>query len=359
MARIDLDLAHAYQRNPQGDEDYALLPLRDDLRGRRGLRAARTLGLRQDDAAQHRLRARHAVAGHGDLRRPRRDGAEPAAAQHRAGVPVPGDLRHDDGGREPRLPAAQPRRAGRSHPAARRPGRRDARAQRPARPACRRPRRRCQAEDLARPRPGARGRQRGAVRRAADGDRPASEVAAAPQAEADPPRAEADADLRHPRPGRGADLRAAGGGDDARPGGAGGHGVGAVRAPAPHLRRQLHRLAGHELHARPLERERHRDRRPRAAGTVDPAALSAAGEFTLGRAAGVRVAGSRRRSGRAARRGRPAAGRRHLLAADRALRRGRCCARGSLPIRPCPGSASRSGSGSPARTPATTAATTS
>ena len=33
-------------------------------------------------------------------------------------------------------------------------------------------------------------------------------------------RAQAHADLRHARPGRGADLRRAGGGDDARPGGA-------------------------------------------------------------------------------------------------------------------------------------------
>jgi ABC-type lipoprotein export system ATPase subunit len=28
MARIDLDLAHAYKPNPQRDEDYALLPLK-------------------------------------------------------------------------------------------------------------------------------------------------------------------------------------------------------------------------------------------------------------------------------------------------------------------------------------------
>ena len=27
MARIELDLAHAYAPNPQRDEDYALLPL--------------------------------------------------------------------------------------------------------------------------------------------------------------------------------------------------------------------------------------------------------------------------------------------------------------------------------------------
>ena len=28
MARIELDLAHAYKSNPQRDEDYALLPLK-------------------------------------------------------------------------------------------------------------------------------------------------------------------------------------------------------------------------------------------------------------------------------------------------------------------------------------------
>jgi len=28
MARIDLDLAHAYKANPKSDDDYALLPLR-------------------------------------------------------------------------------------------------------------------------------------------------------------------------------------------------------------------------------------------------------------------------------------------------------------------------------------------
>src|SRR3954469_25656519 len=28
MARIDLDLAHAYKPNPKADEDYALLPLK-------------------------------------------------------------------------------------------------------------------------------------------------------------------------------------------------------------------------------------------------------------------------------------------------------------------------------------------
>ncbi len=32
MARIELDLAHAYRQNPRGDEDYALLPLAMDFR---------------------------------------------------------------------------------------------------------------------------------------------------------------------------------------------------------------------------------------------------------------------------------------------------------------------------------------
>ena len=41
----------------------------------------------------------------------------PGGAQHRAGVPVPGHLRHDDGLRQSRLPAAQPRRPrGRGRP---------------------------------------------------------------------------------------------------------------------------------------------------------------------------------------------------------------------------------------------------
>ena len=32
MARIDLDLAHAYRPNPRGDSDYALLPLKMSFR---------------------------------------------------------------------------------------------------------------------------------------------------------------------------------------------------------------------------------------------------------------------------------------------------------------------------------------
>ena len=108
------------------------------------------------------------------------------------------------------------------------------------------PDRRRQAEDLARPRPGALRRQRHHVRRAADGDRPAPEVAAARQAEGAAPARRAHDDLRHARPDRGADLRRPGGGDDRGHGGAGRHAGRAVRAAAPHLRRPLHRLARHE-----------------------------------------------------------------------------------------------------------------
>ena len=120
---------------------------------------------------------------------------------------------------------------------------------RPARPRAPPAGGRPKAEDLARPRPGAR-RRRGAVRRAADGDRPAPEVAAAPQAEADPPRAQAHAGLRHARPDRGADLRRPGGGDDGAAGGADGQRRTAVRAPGHTFVGHFIGSPGHELPAR-------------------------------------------------------------------------------------------------------------
>ena len=145
-------------RTRSSDEDYALLPLKmsfDDggayaLLGPSGCGKTTLLNIVSGLVKPSQ--------GSVQLRRRRRHRAHAAAAQHRPGVPVPGHLRHDDGGREPGLPAAQPRRRAGADRAARRPGRRDARAERPARPARRRPGRRRQAEDLARPRPGARGR---------------------------------------------------------------------------------------------------------------------------------------------------------------------------------------------------------
>ena len=70
-----------------------------------------------------------------------------------------------------------------------------------------------QAEDFARPRPGALRRRRRPVRRAADGDRSRAEMAAALEAQGAAPRARSHDDLRHPRPDRGADLRRHGRGD--------------------------------------------------------------------------------------------------------------------------------------------------
>ena len=215
--------------------------------------------------------------GRGAVRRPRRHRAADRAAQHRAGVPVPGRLRHDDGAREPRLPAcataacrARESRRASSEIAGLLELERDARPPRP------RPHRRRQAEDLARPRPGARRRRRDPVRRAADRHRPAAEMGAALAAQGAAPPARPHDDLRHARPDRGADLRRHGRGDARRGGGADGHAGGAVRAAGAYLRRLLHRLARHELAARPRSRARgavsdgeaHRARRAlsRAAG---------------------------------------------------------------------------------------------
>ena len=64
-----------------------------------------------------------------------------------------------------------------------------------------------QAEDLARPRPGALRRRRRAVRRAADGDRSRTEMAIALEAQGAASRPRSHHDLCHPRPDRGADLR--------------------------------------------------------------------------------------------------------------------------------------------------------
>ena len=181
---------------------------RPRLEGRRRLRAARPLRLRQDHAPQHHLRPRRPVRGPRPLRRPRRHPPGADRAQHRPGVPVPGHLRHDDRLRQPRLPAAQPRRP-------RRPPSTPASAPSPtcssSTPMLGRrasgPDRRRQAEDLDGPRPRPRGRQRHHVRRAADRHRPAPEVAAALQAQGAAPAGRRHDDLRHPRPDRGADLR--------------------------------------------------------------------------------------------------------------------------------------------------------
>jgi ABC-type sugar transport system ATPase subunit len=138
---------------------------------------------------------------------------QPDRAQHRPGVPVSGRLRHHDGAPEPGLSRCAT--AGPQDEITKRVNdiAEDDRIWKTSRPPGTRPHRRCQAEDLARPRAGARRRQRDPVRRAADRDRPAHEMAAADQAEGAAPPVRPHDDLRDPRPDRGADLRRQGGGD--------------------------------------------------------------------------------------------------------------------------------------------------
>ena len=142
--------------SPKGDADYALKRDGPRLARRRRLCAAGTQRLRQDHAAEHHLRLADPQRGAGAVRRRGCHAAAAAAAQHRPGVPVPGDLRHHDGGRQSGLPAAQPpgRRGGGPRPG--RGGRGHAGTDRRAWPAGARADGGRQAEDLAGPRAGAR-----------------------------------------------------------------------------------------------------------------------------------------------------------------------------------------------------------
>ena len=95
MARITLDQSRARLRSdPHGPDDYALKEVAPCLGTGRRLCAARTVGLRQDDAAQHHLRPRDARRADACCSTTRRDRPADGGAQHRAGLPVPGRLRH-------------------------------------------------------------------------------------------------------------------------------------------------------------------------------------------------------------------------------------------------------------------------
>ncbi len=323
MARIDLDLAHAYRaRTRREDSDYALLPLRDELPRRRRLCAARALGLRQDHDAQHHLGPAGAVAG-------QRSSSTAATSTHATPqqrniaqvfqFPVIYDTMTVRARTSPSrcatasVPAEQIRkRVGEIAEMLDMSGQLNQRAAGLAADAK-------QKISLGRGlvRSDVVGR---AVRRAADRDRPAPQVAAAAQAQADPPRAQAHADLRHARPGRGADLRRRGGGDDAR--------QARCRSAAPRRCSSgpAHTFVGHFIGSPGmnflpaisaggmLERRGHGRWRCR------PRALPR-GRAQAGRPPRVRRAGRARRAGARAGDADAAAGRGHPPDADRAGRR--------------------------------------
>ena len=80
MARIDLDLAHAYKPNPQRDEDYALLPLKMSFEDGGAYALLGPSGCGKTTLLNIISGLVHAVAGHGQFdgrtsRAPRRSSA--------------------------------------------------------------------------------------------------------------------------------------------------------------------------------------------------------------------------------------------------------------------------------------------
>ena len=124
MARITLDhLAHSYSADPHGPQDYALKEI-DHVWEQGGAYALLGPSGCGKTTLLNIISGLRAVRRRGRILFDDRDVTDLAdgGAQHRAGVPVPGRLRHDDGAREPRLPAEEPACAARttSLPASRR-----------------------------------------------------------------------------------------------------------------------------------------------------------------------------------------------------------------------------------------------
>ena len=112
MARIEFkDIKHSYLPRAGGAGGLCAAADASGLAGRRRLCAARTVRLRQDDAAQHHFRIAAPERRQRAVRRPRRDRPVAGRAQHRAGFPVSGHLRHHDRVRQSGVSAAQPRRS--------------------------------------------------------------------------------------------------------------------------------------------------------------------------------------------------------------------------------------------------------
>jgi ABC-type transport system involved in cytochrome bd biosynthesis fused ATPase/permease subunit len=120
MACIELDLAHAYNPNPKQDSDYALLPLKMTFEDGGAYALLGPSGCGKTTLLN--IMSGLVTPSQGTVKFDGREVTDPVAAgaQHCAGVPVPGHLRHDDRRRKPRFPAAQPERSQRADQEARR-----------------------------------------------------------------------------------------------------------------------------------------------------------------------------------------------------------------------------------------------
>ena len=204
-------------------------------------------------------------------RRPRRQHAGAQGPRHRDGVPELRALSAHERVRQHGLRAQDPRLQEGRHQGARRPRRGDPRARSAARAQA--------APAVGRPAParrdGARDRPRAGgvpVRRAAVEPR---RQAARADALRDPeaaPAAEDDEPLRHARPGRGDDARAADDRDERRARRADRHADGGLRESRHAVRRRLHRLAGDELPAGARPTAARASRCSRAARSSPPSA---------------------------------------------------------------------------------------
>ena len=224
----------AVRRDDGGRRPDALDP------ARRVLRAARPVGLRQDDDAADDRRLRGPDRGPRVPRRRRRHAAAAVQARRQHGVPVVRAVPAPDGGAQRRVrPRAQEDRQVRG-PHARRRGARDG----PARPV-----RQAQADAALRRPAAARGARprarepaaRAAARRAARRARPAPAQAAADPAQAHPAGRRDHVRARHARPGGGHDDGRHDRRDERGPDRAGRRRRRPVRAPEHRVRGELPR----------------------------------------------------------------------------------------------------------------------
>ena len=107
MAKITLSkLRHSYLSNPKSDSDYALKEIDLDWNDGGAYALLGPSGCGKSTLLN--IISGLLVPSEGQILFDGKDVTKlpPRPAQHRAGVPVPGDLRHHDRLRQPRLPAA-------------------------------------------------------------------------------------------------------------------------------------------------------------------------------------------------------------------------------------------------------------